>query len=547
MRKTIVFVLAIIVLCPGVVWGISADLGEVGVGARPLGMGKGYVGLADDTSSIFLNPAGISKDPGLSFLSMTGKLLQDVNYVSVGVCTPVFTAGDFGIGYINASTTGIPLTTLTRTGTQDVINQYGITDYSSSVLYFTLSRDILKNLSAGASLKLFNQGFSQASGSLEGASGTGWDMDFGMRWQYSTALSMGVVLQNGLPASLGGKFNWVRNNVEEGIPAVLKTGVGIKVLGEEGFYQFREQELFLTLDNDMLVTQKRPGVWHLGSEWWLTSWVALRGGIDQKARATEAGVGVDNNMTAGVGLKYQGFTFDYAYHQFGELTENTTHFFSFGYEGEMKKSKIAEMLEVEQKKLLVPKVKKTTLKSFKDVDEDYWAREPIEYLATLKIISGYPDDTFKPDEPLTRAELAALLVRAKGFKVEKQKTAIFKDMPPDHWAAPYVAVALQRKYITGYPDGKFMGWKKVTRAEAIVVLAKFAGLNIPIALSSNPYPDVEKRHWAARAIFAAKHAGLLEYISGDLKPKQLFTRAEAAEVISKTPFAKEKIKELLKK
>ena len=547
MRKTIMVVLAVVFLCPGVVWGISADLGEVGVGARPLAMGRGYVGLADDTSSIFLNPAGISSDSKLSFLSMTGKLLQDVNYVSVGVCAPVLTAGDFGIGYINASTTGIPLTTLTRTGTQDVVNQYGITDYSSSVLYFSLSRDLFENLSAGASLKLFNQGFSQNTGSLEGASGNGWDMDFGMLWQINKALSMGMVLQNALPASMGGKFTWVRNSVEEGIPAIIKTGLGVQLFGEDGLYELRGQEVALTLDSDMYYSLKRPGVWHLGCEWWPISWIALRGGIDQKAKATESGVGVDNNLTAGVGLRYQGFTFDYAYHQFGELTENTTHFFSFGYEGLMQKSKIAQMLEKEQEKLLVPEVKKKKLKAFIDVDEDYWAREPIEYLATLGIISGYPDDTFRPNEPLTRAELAALLVRAKGFKVEKQKKAVFPDIPTTHWAAPYVAKALQRKYITGYPDGKYMGWKKVTRAEAVTVLAKFAGLSIPIALTSNPYPDVPKRHWAARSIFAAKNAGLLEYISGDFKPNQLFTRAEAAEVISKTPFAKEKIKELLKK
>jgi len=106
-----------------------------------------------------------------------------------------------------------------------------------------------------------------------------------------------------------------------------------------------------------------------------------------------------------------------------------------------------------------------------------------------------------------------------------------------------------KKYMSGYENGKFKPWKIITRDEAVVVLSKFAGLIIPETLSANPYNDVKKNNWAARYISAAKNAGLLEYLSvGEFEPNRAFTRAEAAEIISKMKFAKERIqKELFKK
>jgi len=80
------------------------------------------------------------------------------------------------------------------------------------------------------------------------------------------------------------------------------------------------------------------------------------------------------------------------------------------------------------------------------------------------------------------------------------------------------------------------------------VIDRFAGLAEPLTIDYNPFPDVKKTHWAARSIAVAKQAGLLEYLIGNsFEPDKPFTRAEAAEVISKTDFAKDKIKELLKK
>lgn len=536
-----------LILLGGAAWGISADLGEIGVGARPLSIGKAYVGYAEDASAIFLNPAGMEDNPELGLVSTTGKLLEDITYTSIGLTNPI-PFGTIGVGYINAATYGIPLTTLTRTTTEVVINQYGVTDYSSSLIFLSLAKDIRSNLFAGGSLKIFTQGFSLDSGSLEGGSGTGIDLDLGLKWKARKGIAFGATCQNILPANLGGKFTW-KKGYEEGIPSILKLGSAFKVWGDDGLYQFRGQKLLWNLDLEMNPSIKRPGLWHTGLEWWYNSFLALRGGVDQKAKALETGIGVDNNFTAGVGFKYRGFSFDYAYHQYGDLSENTAHFFSIGYLGEKEPKKLEDKFKEKAKSGLTAELKEVKgLKHFSDVPENYWAKDPIEYLATLGIVNGYPDDTFHPDAALNRAELAALLVKAKEFEVSRPERDLFPDVAAANWAAPYIEVALKKKYVAGYPDGNYRPWKEVTRAEAIVVISRFAGLTEPLVVADSPFPDVPKNHWAARSIFAARQAGMLEYLSGgNFEPDTAFTRAEAAEVLSKTDFAKEKIKELLKK
>jgi len=531
--------------------GISADLGEVGVGARPLSMGKAYAAVASDASAIFMNPAGLALDPALKITSMTGKLLQDVAYVSLGAAYP-FNVGTLGIGYINAGIAGIPLTTLTSTATQDIITQLGVTDYSSSILYLSFGKELMPGISAGTTFKVFTQGFSQNTGSLDGANGIGTDMDFGVLVKPRKQITVGAVLQNILPASFLGKFTWKKGSVEEGIPSSLKVGVLANLIGRDGFYKYKDQEFSLSLDSEVKPKQNRPGLWHVGCEWGPTEYLFIRAGIDQIAKAAEAGVGVDNNLTAGIGLRYKGFSFDYAYHCYGDLTDNSTHFFSLGYNGAGEKpetilKKVKEAKEEKEEQMPTTNIKtKSGIKSFSDVSEGYWAKDAIKYLTTLGMLTGYPDDTFRPEEALTRAEIAVMLVKAKGFNPVRPEADLFRDVPAKHWAAPYINIALQRNYISGYPDETFMPWKKITRAEAVTVMARFAGLTEPIMITENPFPDVQKRHWAARAISVAKNYGLLEYLSGrDFEPDKPLTRAEAAEMISKTDFAKQKIKELL--
>jgi hypothetical protein len=255
---------------------------------------------------------------------------------------------------------------------------------------------------------------------------------------------------------------------------------------------------------------------------------------------------VDDNFTAGVGVRYLGFTFDYAYHQFGELADNATHFFSIGYRGPETPKKRPGRREPAKRVVPIPQVvPKPELITYADLPEGYWARKPIEYLATLGIMGGYPDKTFRPDKALTRAELAVTLVKAKELKTEPGAVG-FDDVRTTDWFAPYIKAAVDRKYMQGYPDNSFRPGQQVTRAEAALIFARFSGLYIKPQVMLKVYPDVEKKHWASPAIAAAKQAGFLEYLGvEEFGPTQFLTRAEAAEILSKTPTVKEKIKALI--
>jgi hypothetical protein len=330
---------------------------------------------------------------------------------------------------------------------------------------------------------------------------------------------------------------------------VIKTGGDFRILGPAALMANEDQSLNLLLDYEYSYTLNRPSIYHLGVEYQPLSAIALRAGIDQKPKATEGGISVDSNLTAGVGICFSGFTFDYAYHRFGELSENTTHFFSFGYRGEdrFEESEKEKVRKLRKPTIPLPEiVAKPALKAFPDVPEGFWARKPIEYLATLNIMDGYDDGEFKPMKPINRGELAVLLVKAKGFSVGKEVRVRFKDVPLQSYEAPYVSLAVERRYINGYPDKTFRPEKNITRAEAAAVLARFSGLYTKPKVREKVFPDLPVKHWASPAVAATKETGLFEYLSGqDFRPKEFLTRAEAAEIISKTPFAKSGIEKLI--
>jgi hypothetical protein len=533
----------------------AVDISEIGIGARPLGMGKACIGGVDDASSIFTNPAGLALNPNLNVISMSGSLLTDVNYVMLGAAdsSPL---GRFGIGYINASVGSIPITVITGSGSTQAVEQVDTADYGSSIIFFTygsrLSRFLrgkADNVSVGGSLKYFTQGFSGGGTSMQGAVGTGMDMDLGLLWEINPWANLGLTLSNCLPASFGGRFVWKKNDVAESIPLATRLGCGLKIMGDTGAYFRSEgQALSLLMDYESGRGKNRPSVWHTGLEYWPMELLALRLGVDQKPRATETGTGVDNNLTAGVGIKYMGFTFDYAYNQVGELAENATCFFSIGYRGPEERIK-CYIEEKDERKCPVPLpviAPKPELVSFTDLAKDHWAGKPIEYLATLRIMGGYPDRTFRPEKALTRGELAALLVKAKGFKIKSTGKSSFKDINPKQWVSPYVEKAVERKYMEGYPDSSFRPNQKITRAEAAVVFSKFSGLYVKEKVTQQVYPDVKKAHWASPAIAASKQEGFFEYLGEkDFEPDADLSRAEAAEILSKTPFIREKIKKLI--
>lgn len=317
----------------------TSDPSRIGVGAKPLSLGKATTALSKDPTSMFTNPAGLAKLENINFTSMSGKLLNDYDYITVGVSHPMG-SGTLAIGYINAGTSGIPITTLTGSGTTAAVNVVSSTDYNSSVLTIAYAAlleqapilNMIKNPSVGLTVKVFSQGFTNTS-SLEGAFGTGLDLDLGSQWQATPWLNLGVNFKNFLPSTSGGRFTWQANNTVEEIPMSIFLGSAIDLIDHDGLYQAGGQKLTLYIDSEMAYREVRPGLWHLGCEWQPIGLLAIRAGIDQGISATDAGSStVENNLCAGIGINLKDWSFDYAYHRFGELDLTTSHFFSLGLE-----------------------------------------------------------------------------------------------------------------------------------------------------------------------------------------------------------------------
>ncbi|HEX6969967.1 MAG TPA: S-layer homology domain-containing protein, partial [Micromonosporaceae bacterium] len=128
---------------------------------------------------------------------------------------------------------------------------------------------------------------------------------------------------------------------------------------------------------------------------------------------------------------------------------------------------------------------------FKDLD-DHWAQADIELMAAKHVVRGLPDGRFDPEGPVTRAEFAALLVRAMGLPAGAadgtaggaaegldgglgdglQDEPGFADVHPDDWFHAEVLAAAAAGIVSGYDDGTFRPHAPVTREQVAVMVAR---------------------------------------------------------------------------
>ena len=107
--------------------------------------------------------------------------------------------------------------------------------------------------------------------------------------------------------------------------------------------------------------------------------------------------------------------------------------------------------------------------------QGHWAEPFIQGLVSRGLISGFPDGTFKPEAPITRAQYAAVI--AKTFDLPAKQTAKnFSDVPQGFWAADFITKANQMGFISGFPDNTFRPNQNLTRVQSIVSL--ISGINL---------------------------------------------------------------------
>ncbi|MBE9129304.1 MULTISPECIES: glycoside hydrolase family 10 protein [unclassified Coleofasciculus] len=174
---------------------------------------------------------------------------------------------------------------------------------------------------------------------------------------------------------------------------------------------------------------------------------------------------------------------------------------------------------------------------FPDI-QNHWAGSFIEELAQQGIISGFPDGSFRPDQPMSRAQFAALLQKALP-KPTKRPNVPFVDVPAQHWANAAIRKAYETGFMSGYPGNRFLPEASIARVEVLVSLVTGLEINSP-ALSEvraalpELYQDFAQiPTYAIDRIALATEAGMVvNYPNLKLfRPLEAATRAEVAAFI----------------
>ncbi len=177
-----------------------------------------------------------------------------------------------------------------------------------------------------------------------------------------------------------------------------------------------------------------------------------------------------------------------------------------------------------------------TLSAFVDT-QSHWARAYIDALAERGIVSGFSEDkTFRPDDPVTRVQFAAMVNKAFSSLPPRRERggAAFKDVTPNFWGREAIQTAYEVGFMSGYPDGTFKPDQNIPRLEVLVALAN--GLNYSatdISVLSYFQDTAQIPNWASGAIAAATEKKIVVNYPRvqQLNPNRTATRADVAAFI----------------
>jgi hypothetical protein len=179
---------------------------------------------------------------------------------------------------------------------------------------------------------------------------------------------------------------------------------------------------------------------------------------------------------------------------------------------------------------------------FSDI-QNSWAREDIKLLAAKGLISGKTKTTYEPGSNITRAEFAAFLVRALSLEERPLKEGQFKDVAATAWYAGSVAAATAEKIIEGYDGSLFKPDNRITREEMAAMItraARVAGKEETLSDSEQEqqlaqFTDKQMiSPWAAKDLALAVKAGIIKGMpGGDFAPQTNADRAQSAAILKR--------------
>ncbi len=181
--------------------------------------------------------------------------------------------------------------------------------------------------------------------------------------------------------------------------------------------------------------------------------------------------------------------------------------------------------------------KHTYEQRFSDVPTTHWAFDYIGELVNDNVINGYPDGKFRPENNVSRAEFAKIMITAAGIKTTTATASSFSDVDVNEWYCPYIESA--KEFLTGYTyngESMYLPDKMAIREDIAVALVKLKGYDVSVAdlgMLKSMFADYDSiSETAKRYVAVAVERGLVSgYDDGTFKGQQSITRAEAATLI----------------
>lgn len=161
----------------------------------------------------------------------------------------------------------------------------------------------------------------------------------------------------------------------------------------------------------------------------------------------------------------------------------------------------------------------------------HWAEDNIKKLLAAGASTGYPEGSYKPDNKITRAEFATMLVKA--FQLSPASGKVFDDTAA-HWARDYISTAAACGIVNGYSNSSFGPDDLITREQMAVMLVKAAGFKQ--AADGKSFADAAQvSSWAKEAVAVSAEKQVINgYPDNSFRPSNTASRAEAATVIAKS-------------
>nr|WP_246421603.1 S-layer homology domain-containing protein [Texcoconibacillus texcoconensis] len=163
---------------------------------------------------------------------------------------------------------------------------------------------------------------------------------------------------------------------------------------------------------------------------------------------------------------------------------------------------------------------------FTDVGDDHWSVEETSYLVDQQVIKGFPGGEFKPNGQVTREQVSAMLVRQLNIDKSDREEVPFDDVSEDRYSYDSIAAATEEGLFTGRQEDQFAPEEPLTRAEAAAVLKRAYELSGESGVS---FSDVDESHWAYSYIDILENNQIADgFPDGTFAPEQSVTRAEFA-------------------